>query len=371
MSEADSMIARAKPALLGGDVEGVTCFRARPRADALAAVNKPLSMLVLAGLLWAMVVLRGQFSADPLDPFGLVLRILALLSSLRALVSIGRSVGTIRALQRAKSSAVAILNEGLVIRDGESFEAIARAELLGVHAGDAKSPPVLLLVPRPERQGEALRALPPGLVDPSERITEALEDLVPERAGGATPPPRTDAEGRYERAAAGDLEPGVARVLRGRGWLLRGPYGALIVAVALLERLVRLPAGMSIGPIGYGALALSIAIVLVFLLLGARRAREAKGLALVLTPEELLLRLPSGLTRVPLGAITGLELGARRSWSTLGGSEPVKTLFVVRDGGPGLTLSADELAAEVEPLASLIELYCAGAVAEAVSDDAS
>jgi hypothetical protein len=130
--------------------------------------------------------------------------------------------------------------------------------------------------------------------------------------------------------------------------------------VALLERLVRMPEALSLGAPGYAAMGLCLVLPLAWLIPGLRRAKAAKGLAAVLTPEELLVRLPGGVVRAPWRKVDDVEISRRKVWTALGGAERTTTLYVSREHGQPVALTDDTLAVEPEALAALIELYRRG-----------
>ncbi len=362
MSEA-SFPEAARRALDGASVDGVIVHRGRRRGDLGADLSRPLLTVLAAFVLWSMVFLRASMGAGFLDPFALLLRVVALGATIRAFFTLRLAVRTVEDFRAAPRHALALADEGLVVRGRRGERVLPRSRVLGVHAAARGGAPTILLVPE---RGEALLTLPSGLADPHGRLAEAIDAWLGERPPAATPalpPPGRLASDLYDRAARSELDAGVACIPRGRGWLRQGPYGALLVAVALGERLARLPEGLSLGALGFAALGLCLVLPLAWLVPGLRRARAAKGLAAVLTPEELLVRLPGGGVRAPGRKVTALEIGRRTLWSALGGYEKTRTLYVEKEHGDTLALPDSTLGADPEAVAALIELYREGRIA--------
>ncbi len=358
----EALVATARAAIHGTEPDGVTAFRGKARVDLFAEVSPPLRTVLAAFVLWSLVFLRASMGAPILDPYGLVLRVVALGATLRAFLAIRRVAIRLPEILAAEKNALVLAPAGLVVHSRGKFRAIPRERVIGVHPGSSSEPPTLLLAPE---AGEALVPLPPGLEDPRGRIAEALEAFVSDRGPAeppSLPPPGRLATELYDRAAAGAGEPGTAVVPRGRGWLAQGPYGALLVAIALVERIARLPAGATIGPLAYGVLALSVALPLAWLVPRLVRARAAKGLAAVLSPEEILVRLPAGMARTPWQKVSEVQIGRRTTWSTLGGYRRLRTVHVLREHGASIELSEEILGVDPEALASLMDLYRRGCV---------
>lgn len=356
------LVATARAAIDGTEPEGVAVFRGKGGADLFAQLAPALRTLLFAALFWSFVFLRASMGAPLLDPLGLVLRVLALGATLRAFFAIRGAALRLPDLLAAEKNALVLAPTGLVLRSRGRDRGIPRERVAGVHPGDAGAPPTLLLAPD---AGEALLPLPTGLEDPRGRLTEALEAYLGERAPAEPPelpPPGRLAQEVYDRAASGQSAAGTAVIPRGRRWLAHGPYTALLVAVVLGERMLRLPPGSSIGPLGYAILALSALLPLVWLLPRLARARAARGVAAVLTPEELLVRLPKGMARTPWQKVSEIQIGHRAVWSTLGGYERLRTVRVLREHGAAIELTEDTLGADPEAVVSLMQLYGRGSI---------
>lgn len=362
-SELDALVATARAAIDGTEPEGVVVFRGKSTVDAFGEIVRPFRPVLVAVLMWSLVYLRASMGAPILDPYGLVLRVVALGATLRAFLAVRAIAQQLPARLGAEKNALVLSPGGVVVRARGRHEAFARGDVIGFAPGDADGPPAILLAPG--RAGRAWLVLPPGLEDPHGRIAEALESYVGDRPEGA-PPPLPPADRRasdvYDRAAAGETEPGTTSVPRGRGWLLHGPYGALLVAVALAERVARLPQGASVGPLGYAVLALSIALPILWLVRGARAARAARGVAAVLTPEELLVRSPAGMARMPWQKVASIDVATRTLWSTLGGYQRLRTLTLRRANGGDVELREEHLGAPVRVVIAMIDVYAMGAV---------
>jgi hypothetical protein len=128
----------------------------------------------------------------------------------------------------------------------------------------------------------------------------------------------------------------------------------------MLDGFLRLPpaarAVLSQGP----ALVLGAALVFVPLAwLFATRAsmRSRKGLALVLTPAELLVRARSGLQRIHWSDVTRCEVLSRTTWSLLQGTHQARAVVIHRKKDASIQCAEAFLSVPAEVVASLCDAY--------------
>lgn len=366
----ESWVERAERALDRGsgaeDVEVVPKSSA-PLLDALGvrAVLSPL----LAGFVWATAVFREEVVAHPLDPIALLLRLLAIGLSVRALLlgaSWLRRVGA--ALQRGRYH-LALTDEGLLLRTPLTDYAVARDDVVAVtERGDWRTRRTsrrwsdVYVVTDPE-SGSLYLSLPPFF----DRTPGALaERLMRWRGVPETPEepryaePHKLASKLYDEVAAGKRPPGVAVIRHGKGWLTRGPYASLLLGVALADGYLRLPAParMQIGPLPPILILVSLALVpLAWIWITRRHVRPRKGLALVLTPAEMLMRTLSGIHRVRWKNLEAVRIDARKTWSLLEGAHDARNLLILRKGQPEIRYDEAFLGLPAEVAVALCNAY--------------
>jgi hypothetical protein len=95
--------------------------------------------------------------------------------------------------------------------------------------------------------------------------------------------------------------------------------------------------------------------------MGRRRATRL-GIAMLLTPEELIVRGPGGAVGAPWGQLAGTAVVTRLGWSPFFGSFTARSLSLGDPHGTHLTIDAGFLGVPAEVLAALVEAYRAGRV---------
>jgi hypothetical protein len=179
------------------------------------------------------------------------------------------------------------------------------------------------------------------------------------------PAPEPLATKLWERAARREPTPGVVAIRHGSAWLQRGPYASVLLGVAMLDGFLRMPAEaralFNQGP------ARLLAAALVFIPLGwivYTRASLAsrQGLALVLTPAELLVRSRAGLQRIAWSSVTRSEVRARTTWSILQGAHEARALVVHRKDAPAIQCAEAFISTPVEVVAGLCDAYRKGLI---------
>jgi hypothetical protein len=224
----------------------------------------------------------------------------------------------------------------------------------------------LLVIARP-RQDIVYWSLPPYFAADAEilraRLARAFKldtsasdlDLVP---------PALAPEPRYQRAAHGKLEHGEVRVPEGFGYRLRAPYGVLLALVFVFDAVLGAgPLRARIWPTAMLGSALAIAALFGWFYWMRTRRAVRLGMAMLLTPEELLLRGKHGAISVPWTQLAGAEVTAKLAWSPLVGSYLVRVLWFATLDGARMPFDGAFLGVPPEVVAQLAEAYRAGSLA--------
>jgi hypothetical protein len=364
-------VERAEAALRGepaADVEIVP--HGRP-AILDAAGRRAVVAPFAAGFLWAGAIFREGLS-DPLDGLALLLRLLALAATLRAAIGLGLLGRRLRQVARSRRYALALTDHGLLLRTPETDYALAKDDILDVrehgdwHGRGARRWADVYLVTRPA-SGRLHLALPPlfertpgvlaerlmrwrGVVEPRERPAEAPVEL-PSKL--------------FEAVAAGEQAEGVTAIGHGRGFLRRGPYATVLLGAAILDGLLRSSPVVRerLGAAAPAVLALCLLVVPILWWLVARRALAARrGVALLLTPAELLQRTPAGVQRLRWSQITRIEIAARTAWSILHGAHEARSVVLHAKNGGDTRVAEAFLDVPAEVAAGLCEGYRKGAL---------
>jgi hypothetical protein len=321
----------------------------------------------IAAFLWAAVVFREQ-QTHPLDPIALLLRVLALAFSVRAVVLCARLSQRMRTSLAHARYALAITDEGLLLRTPAADYAVAKEDIVDVRQRgewqEARDPAAeVYLVTRPS-SGRSYLALPPLFA----RSPGVLAEHLMRWRGAVQPPadraPRTPADlpsKLFDRAAAGQVPDG-AVAIRASGYaaLRRAPLATVLLGVTVLDGFLRLPSALRgrIAASSGAVIALCLGIVpIAFWLLERRRLAPQRGIALLLTPAELLTRSRAGAHRLRWSDVARVEVAARRGWSIVRG--PFESRAVVIRIKDGSAIQHDEAASSTpaEVVAALCDAY--------------
>lgn len=336
-------------------------------ADGARALLSPF----LAAFMWAAVVFRETQSHSSLDPLALLLRVLALAMTLRALSALWRLGQRLKLLVQWRRYGLVITDQGLLVRLPDRDVVVPREDVLDIReqhaiAGSSRSSggtAEVYVVTHPAT-GRTHVTLPAVFAASPRALAERLMRWRA-MGGEGTPLPSESPEPLpsklWERSGRGEVLPGVVAIRHGSGWMKRGPYASMLLGLAVLDGFVRLPsqAAQAINPLP--ALLLAAALVIVpgaWFLFTRTTLRDRKGLALVLSPSDLLSRGRGGIIRAPWSTVTRVEVTARSSWSLLQGGHTTRTLIVHRKRGEAVVQVAEAfLATPIDVVAALCDAY--------------
>ncbi len=368
-----SWVERAEKALAGGGSgDDVTVLRGqRPLvldAEGMRAVAAPL----LAAVVWAAAVFREVMAGTPIDPIAFGLRVVALGLTLRVLLVGARMLRRFEIWSAAKRCALVLTPEGLLYRGPEVDVAIPREQVVGVvehgrwqerSAGRRFSP--VYVVTDPE-SGRTHLALPPIFDDTPGRLAERLmrwRGGWEEREDHEHPPAHELASKVYDEAAAGRPPEGAAVLRHGLGWIRKGPYLVVLLTIAAVEGLARGGPRVwsAIDPaVGGGLFAVLLLVIVRWLWMERRDIAPQKGLSMLLTPAELLIRTRGGMLRARWRDVASASVASKRSWSVLEGMHEARQLVISRRGDGPIRYDEPYLGAPVEVAQILVEAYRTG-----------
>lgn len=369
MSE-ENWVAQAEAALDGRADEGVTVLSGqRPPvldADGAKAVLAPF----LAALVWGAAIFREMVAGSSLDPLGIAFRILALGLTLRVVLLGWELLGRFQAWWSAHRYGLALTEEGLLYRTPTYDVAVPKDAVVafGVHgrghARPARGQWALLYVVTDPASGRSHLALPPVFGEPSvlhERLHQWRGAGPEAREVVATPAERGSE--LYDRCVAGLVDEGVTVLEHGLGWLRTGPYAPLLVGVVAMDAVFRAgpSAGEAIEPWVAGLFFLAILAVPVRWFWTARReVSPRKGISLILTPAEALMRPMGGVLRVRWKDVVRVSVDAKKTWSVLEGAHFARHLVLTRSQASPIRYEEPYLGVPAEVAELLAEAYRAG-----------
>lgn len=345
-------------------------------SDAIHALTSSL----LTALVIAAALLRTRLSAGGFDLIALLLRTASVAFALRSLIALWRWGRRLQRDGAASAHVLAWSHDGLLWSSPERERWLSRNDIVGFSVpeertvrGAATALAPLLVVARPTLRPEYWQ-LPPYFAVHADVLLARLSRtfLRAEPESPALPPPQAAAEQRYRRAADGKPQPGELPVPEGFGYRLRAPYGVLLALVFVADAVMAAgplrariwPAAVLAGLLALGTLAAWFAWM--------RRRRAARlGLAMVLTPEELLLRGKHGVLSVPWSQLAGAEVSATLAWSPLVGSYLVRVLWFSTLDGARMPFDGSFLGVPTEVVATLALAYRSGALLEGSASPAA
>ncbi|HET8935901.1 MAG TPA: hypothetical protein VFN67_20780 [Polyangiales bacterium] len=323
-----------------------------------------------AAFMWAAVVFRETQSHSSLDPFALLLRVLALAMTLRALGVLWSFAQRLRLVLQWRRYGLVVTDEGLLFRAPDRDVVVQREDVLDVREQNAIATSArsggrsanVYVVTHPST-GRTHVSLPPVFAASPRALAERLM-----RWRGQTDEtkalPTTTSEPLpsklWDRSAAGEVLEGVVVIRHGNTWMKRGPYASMLLGVAVLDGFIRLPtqAQRSINPVP--ALLLAAALVIVpgaWYLFTRATLRARNGLALVLSPQDVLSRGRGGVLRAGWSSVSRVEVYARSSWSLLQGGYTSRTLIVHRQREASVQCAETFMDTPIEVVAALCDAY--------------
>ncbi|HJL32437.1 MAG TPA: hypothetical protein RMI62_25345, partial [Polyangiaceae bacterium LLY-WYZ-15_(1-7)] len=292
--------------------EAPTRLAGRPPPLFDLRLGQGLLLSMLAVVVGGLAAWRELATGSPMDRLAIPLRFLTLVLLVRGLAGLRLLLRRIRLRGAARGHRLELGDDALVWTRPEGALRVSKESIAGIvpPAEDGAHAPVHLLV-TPE-DGDALVRLPP-VFGPPGALAEQLErwrgpvpapDPLPERplARAASPV--------YDAAAEGRPPEGGAVLRHGWGWLRRGPYAAVLFAVVFLEGTLRIPEGLELALLPKLAMAACALIPIGWLWMTVREIAPRRGLAMVITPAEVLMRTQAGVLRAPFDRLDGVGIDA-------------------------------------------------------------
>jgi hypothetical protein len=160
----------------------------------------------------------------------------------------------------------------------------------------------------------------------------------------------------YDAAAAGTLAAPAVGIPAGRGWLRSGPYATVLLGAAAAAGAPPVFADTA----RYLAAALLL-LPLAWLIGTLREVRPRKGVALVLSPAEMLFRTRAGTVSVPWASVARIHSADRPRFTLLDGYHRARRLVVERRDGATIRYDEAFLGVPVEVVVALAEWLRRGA----------
>lgn len=321
---------------------------------------------LLAAALVAAALDRESTMKAALDPVALGLRAIAIALALRSLPAMRALGRRLRLALGASAQTLSLEDDALVWTGPTGERRIEREALVRVHVGDGHLElPRVWLVHRPSA-GVALTDLPPVF----DSTPKALAARIDQWRGDVEAPesvdyPKPAREGSkvYDRAAKGDIPAGVAVVRHGVQWLRRMPFAAVLAAGVFLDGAFRTPS-LQLGYLGLlpiVGVVVCTAIPLGWIVVALRHVRPRRGLALVATPAEILMRTREGILRASWAHLESITLSREPALTVLEGWTQRRRVILKRDGERN-PIRYDEafLGAPADAVVALLEAYRSG-----------
>lgn len=338
-------------------------------AEGVKAVVAPL----FAAIFWGAAIFREMVGGTPLDPIAVVLRLLALGMTLRVLFLGAEMLRRFGVWAQTKAYGLAISDEGLMFRTPEADYAVAKADVIGVsergrwqERGAGRRWSEVYVVLDPEASGGRTHlALPPVFEDTPGLLAERLmrwRGPLPE-AEPTDAKPADLASRLYDDAVKGDVPAGVLAIRHDRQWLRKAPYAPVLAGVVAIEALVRGGSAVwqAIEPWMGGLLVLALlAVPARWLWQTGREVKPRKGLGLVMTPAEVLIRTRAGMLRVRWRELAQVNLDAKKKWSVLEGAHAARQLVLLRTTAPVIRYDEPYLGLPIEVAKLLLDAYRSG-----------
>jgi len=359
--------------------------------DGMRGLIAPLVAAVAwAGAYFRELTVAGADEGSPaLDPFALLMRLIAVGLTVRAIILLSELARRLRIAGAMRRCYLALGPDGLYARlpDGEvwlekdDIAAIVEPGNWQGRRSGRRFSPVFVVSSRGAvngREGSYI-ALPPMFLETAGVLAEHLSrwrGAVEEPEGPITfPEPETLGSKVYDDAAAGRSKPGTLAIEHGRGWMRAGPYASAFLAVVALDGFLRAsPSEQSALGVMPLVIVCSVAVLVPigWLILTRREIDPRKGLALVLTPAEMMLRTRSGVLRVRWSTLVRTTIDQKQGWSILEGIHPRRTLTFKRKNMEPIHYEEAFLGVPVEVAQVWLDGYRRGVLpGKRASDEAS
>jgi hypothetical protein len=334
--------------------------------DGVRALMAPL----VAAVAWLGAGFREIVAGTAIDPLAILMRLLAIGLTTRALLL---GIGLVRRLivaARAKRSALVLSPRGLFFTDGASEASIEREAIVAITESGiwqtrrSGRPWADVFVVGSSRDALFLR-IPPLFEHSAGVLAERLMRWLgaqPYDESRVFPEPAQLASKVYDDAAQGITAPGTLVLPHGLGWARSGPYATILLAIVMIEGLARLevPIPPEVLPFAIGAIVVALVFPLGWWWTTRREISVRKGIALVLTPAELLLRTRAGVHRARWGRLQRVSIDTRRAFSVLDGVHEAKALVLKRKDEPPIRYDEAFLGLPVEVAQALLDAYRTG-----------
>ena len=328
----------------------------------------------VAAIAWAGAIFQETVSGSPIDPVALLLRAIALGLTVRSVLAIRLLARRGSLWSRATKHALVLSPESLRLRGRRGETVVGRDDVVAIrehgHWGERSTKHAwddVYVVLRP-RTGRGFVAVPPIFGGSPGELAERLmrwRGAVPADEDREHPPPARLASKVYDDAAAGSPPPGGIAIRHGRRWMMRGPYATVLLGVVIVEGFMRLgPAGWAqMGVVLPAAVGVSLLLVpLVWVWLTRRAIAPRKGLALVLTPSEMLMRTRAGVLRATFKGLARVRIERKPSWSILEGYHQARTLVIERKEDEPIRYDESFLGTPAEVVVALADAYKRGVI---------
>jgi hypothetical protein len=103
-------------------------------------------------------------------------------------------------------------------------------------------------------------------------------------------------------------------------------------------------------------------VPVLWLVMSRRQLAARKGIAMLLTPAELLWRARGGVQRLRWAELGRPQIESRTGWSVLQGPHETRTLVLTQKNGDTVRYAEASLATPAEVVAALCEAYRKGSL---------
>lgn len=343
MTSQGHWIERAEAALGGSGEAGadVVGTRKPPVLDAegMKAVTAPFfaALFYMAGYF-----MEHELGYSSMYPGVLIVWLIAFGFTARVVILGAPLVKRLGVYRNSDRYALVLTDGGMLYRTPQGDVAVPREDILEVRErGEwrkrtaARRYAPVYVVTQPE-SGRTHVELPPLFDESPTRLAERLQRWLgePDEAQEYEPPGPSELPSKlFDAAAAGQSASGMTAIPHGNSWLRRGPYATVLMGMALANGFLRLPPETqdSVGLIAPGIILFALLGVPILWFIATRfDIAPRKGLSVVLTPAELMMRTRSGVHVVRWGDLREVEVSAGRGWSILRGQHESRALVFHR-----------------------------------------